>query len=252
MSALATRVGRRPRGANGRRFGARALIAFLVASAVASSAQARVGAVVSAFSDERFRGVSLSDGRPVGTLDLSYDAHNGLYAAASGSVVAGRGEGLKLLGASVNGGYARRLRSGLTIDVGAIHSRYSRYSGLASGLSYTEVYAGLAGKLVGARISVSPDYLGSARWTTHLELNGHVDLSRRLFAEGEVGLLVPLGAEDYQGSLRPQVDARAGIARSFGTVTLHMAVTTRSRPSDFYASRGHSHTALILGISTTL
>jgi uncharacterized protein (TIGR02001 family) len=207
---------------------------------------------VSAFSDERFRGVSLSDGRPVGTLDLSYDVPGGLYAAASGSVVAGRGEGLKLLGASVNGGFAQRLRSGLTIDVGAIHSRYSRYSGLASGRSYTEVYAGLTGKLVGARISVSPDYLGSAHWTTHAELNGHVDLSRHVFADGEVGLLVPLGTGDYPGSLRPHVDARAGIARRFGTITLHMAVTARTGPSDFYAARGHGHTALVLGVSTTL
>ena len=252
MSALATRAGRRSRGAIGRRFGARALIAFFVASAVASSAQARVGAVVSAFSDERFRGVSLSDGRPVGTMDLSYDAPNGLYAAASGSVVASRGEGLKLLGASVNGGYAQRLRSGLTIDVGAIHSRYSRYSGLASGRSYTEVYAGLAGKLVGARISVSPNYLGFAHWTAHAELNGHVDLSRRVSADGEIGLLVPLGGGGYPGSLRAQVDARAGIARRFGTITLHMAVTARSGPSDFYYARGHGRTALILGISTTL
>jgi uncharacterized protein (TIGR02001 family) len=251
VSALATRAGRRSRGAFGRRFSARALIAFF-ASAFASSAQAQVGAVVSAFSDERFRGFSLSDGRPVGTLDLSYDAPNGLYAAASGSVVASRGEGLKLLGASVNGGYAQRLRSGLTIDVGAIHSRYSRYSGLASRRSYSEVYAGLAGKLFGARISVSPDYLGFAHWTAHAELNGHVDLSRRIFADGEVGLLVPLGAGDYQASLQPQVDARAGIARRFGTITLHMAVTARSGFGDFYAARGHGHTALVLGISTTL
>ena len=252
MIALATRAGRRSRGAIGKRFGVRALIAFFFAGAVASSAQAKVGAVLSAYSDERFRGFSLSDGRPVGILDLSYDASNGLYAAASGSVVASRGEGLKLLGASVNGGYAQRLRSGLTIDVGAIHSRYSRYSGLASGRSYTEVYAGLAGKLVGARISVSPDYLGSAHWTTHAELNGHVDLLGGLSADGELGLLVPLGHRRYQESLRPQVDARAGIARRFGTITLHMAVTARSGPSDFYAAEEHGHTAVILGISTTL
>jgi hypothetical protein len=159
---------------------------------------------------------------------------------------------LKLLGASVNGGYAKRLRSGLTIDIGAIHSRYSRYSGLASSRSYTEVYAGLAGKLVGARISVSPNYLGFAHWTAHAELNGHVDLSRRVFADGEVGLLVPLGGEGYAGSLRPQVDARAGIARRFGRITVHMAVTARTGPDDFYAVRGHGHTALVLGVSTTL
>src|SRR5260221_6810506 len=60
--ALATRAGRRSRGAIGKRFGVRALIAFFFAGAVASSAQAKVGAVPSAYSGQRVRRVSLSDG----------------------------------------------------------------------------------------------------------------------------------------------------------------------------------------------
>src|SRR5436190_194451 len=65
--------------------------AFLL---TASPATAQAGVAVSIFSDDRFRGYSLSDGRPVGILDLSYDAANGLYGALSGSVVATRHDGL--------------------------------------------------------------------------------------------------------------------------------------------------------------
>ncbi|MEP6982278.1 MAG: TorF family putative porin [Sphingomicrobium sp.] len=215
-------------------------------------AEAQVGAVVSIFSDDRFRGISLSDGRPVGILDLSYDAPGGLYGAVSSSVVDTRGEGLKALGLVLNGGYATHFRSGLSADVGIVHSRYSHYSGVASGRAYTEVYAGLAGKLVGARLSISPNFLGAPRWTLHGEINGHIDLSTRLLLDGEIGFLVPLGSGGYQGGSRPRLDARVGIARQLGPVTLHATVTSHSGDADIYAGRGHGRTAVIVGISTVL
>ena len=211
-----------------------------------------MGAVVSVFSDARFRGISLSDGRPVGILDLSYDAPGGLYGAFSGSVVDTRGEGIRALGVVLNGGYATRLRSGLTADVGIVHSRYSQYSGVASGRAYTEVYAGLAGKLVGARLSVSPNYLGASRWTLHGEINGHIDLSKRLLLDGEIGVLVPLRGGAYDGNAQAEVDARVGLARQVGRVTLHAAVTARGRSADPYVDREHRRTAVIVGVSIAL
>jgi hypothetical protein len=123
---------------------------------------------------------------------------------------------------------------------------------MASGRVYTEVYAGLAGKLVGARLSISPNYLGTPHWTLHGEINGHVDLSKRLLVDGEIGLLVPLGGGGYQGGSRPLLDARVGIARRMGPVTLHAAVTSRSGGADIYAGPGHGRTAVIIGISTVL
>jgi len=168
--------------------------------------------VASAYTDQRFRGYSLSDGRPVGILDLSYDARNGIYAAVSGSIVATRHEGLKGLGLSLNGGYATRLRPDLTLDLGIIHSRYSHYSGMAFGRSYSELYAGLAGKLVGTRFSISPNYIGPARWTLHGEINGHLDVTHELRLDASLGALVPLGNGVYQGGARAQWDARPGCA----------------------------------------
>jgi uncharacterized protein (TIGR02001 family) len=141
VTARAGRAGRR----GGRRVASRFAAASLAASAAvltSTAARAEVGAVASIYSDDRFRGVSVSDGRPVGILDLSYDAANGVYAAASGSVVA-TGDGLKPLGLVLNGGYAERFRSGLNADVGVVYSHYSHYSGVSSGRDYTELYAGL-------------------------------------------------------------------------------------------------------------
>ena len=212
---------------------------------------AEVGAVASIYSDERFRGYSLSDGRPVAVLDLSYDDLRGFYGALSGSLVASR-EGIRPLGATVNAGYARPLNESLTADVGVIHSRYSHYSGLASGRTYSEIYAGLAGKQVGARLSVSPDYVGTAGWTVHGEVNGHLDLTQRLVADGVVGALLPVGGGAYRGSSRLQWDARIGLAQHLGPISLHAALTARGKGPDIYAGRGHRRTALVIGISTAL
>lgn len=235
-----------------RHLAARALTGLftIVLAMMATPAAAEVGAVVSAFSDDRFRGISLSDGRPVGILDLSYDTPDGFYGALSGSVVAARHEGLKGLGIVVNGGYATRLRSGLSVDFGAVNSRYSHYSGIAAGRAFTEVYAGLAGRFIGARLAVSPNYLAPTRWTAHGEINVHVDLTRRLLLDGEVGALVPFGSNSLDSCV--QFDARLGLSQRVGPLTLHAAVTARGRGADLYAGQHHGRTAFVFGLSTAL
>jgi uncharacterized protein (TIGR02001 family) len=214
----------------------------------ASPAAAQVGAAISLFSDDRFRGYSLSEGRPVAIADLSYDAPNGIYGAASGTLVATR-EGIRPLGVQVNGGYAKRLPSGLSVDVGALHATYSSYSGLVW-RSYTEVYAGIAGKLVSSRVSVSPAYFGSG-WTVHGEVTAGYSLSRNLNIAADLGLLVPAGSHGYREQSHPVYDARVAIDRTFGRVSVHAAFTSRGAAREFYGRRS-SRNALIVGISCSL
>jgi hypothetical protein len=247
--ALAEGAVRRPDWAAARRFGAWTLI-VLGTVVISAPANAQVGAVVSVYSDDRFRGVSVSAGRPVAILDLSYDASNGLYASLSGSVVAARGSGLEPLSVVLNGGYAKRLGSGLTADVGAVHTRYSHYSRVGSGREYNEIYAGMTGKFVGGRISLSPNYLGISRWTAHGEAFGHLDLTRATSLQGDVGVLLPLAHSTNQIGYHPQLDARFGVAHRIGPVTLHADVTGRTGSSAFYSVRGYGPVALVLGIST--
>lgn len=248
MTAPADRAARPLGPAGARRLGAEAAIALFL---IPTPAAAEVGAAVSIYSDDRYRGISLSDGRPVGILDVSYDASNGMYASLSGSVVATRDEGLKTLGVVLNGGYAERLRSGLTLDGGIVYSRYSHYSGVDSGRSYTEVYAGLIGKVLGARVSVSPNYLGAIKWAVHGEVEAHLDLSQRTYLDGELGALVPVGRSGYRGSYSGQLDARVGIARRLGPVSLHAAVTGHTGSAAVYGVRNHGRVALVLGVSST-
>jgi uncharacterized protein (TIGR02001 family) len=228
-------------------------ILFAAALPFTSPAAAQVGTSVSIFSDDRFRGYSLSGGRPVGILDLSYDAPNGFYAALSGSLVVTRHDALQPLGLQLNGGYAKRLSSGLTIDVGAVHSNYSRYSGRNASKSYTEVYAGLGGKVLSSRISVSPDYLKPGAWTVYGEVDANVSAGKKLRVTGHVGLLTPLERRGYSGeTLRPELDWRLGLARDLGPVTLSVAWTGISRNRDLDQEQSYGRQALIFGITCAL
>lgn len=220
--------------------------------AFAAPATAQVGAAVSIFSDDRFRGYSLSDGRPVGILDLSYDAPGGPYAAVSGSVVATRHDGLQPLGLQLNGGYAKRLSPTLTLDLGATHSAYSRYSDRGTGRSYTEGYAGLGGKYLSGRVYVSPDYLKAGLWTAYTEVDGNVPAGRKLRFTGHAGLLLPF--EKYSGGerYRPEFDWRLGVARDFGPITARIAWTGTRHRADRYPYRARATRALIFGLTYAL
>jgi uncharacterized protein (TIGR02001 family) len=226
-------------------------ILFAAALPFASPAAAQVGTSISVFSDDRFRGYSLSGGHPVGILDLSYDAPNGFYAALSGSVVATGA--LQPLGLQLNGGYAKRLSSGLTVDVGVVHSNYSRYSSRNASKSYTEVYAGLAGKILSSRISLSSDYLKPGAWTLYGEVDANVPAGKKLRVTGHLGFLAPLDRRGYSGdTLRPELDWRLGLARDVGPVSLSVAWTGISRNRDLYQERSYGRRALIVGITWAL
>jgi len=226
------------------------LLGFAAALSAGSAARAEVGAVVSAFSDARFRGVSVSDGDPVGTLDLSYDDPSGAYAAASGTLVASS-EGIKPLSLQLNAGYAKEVRAGLTLDLGIVQSKYSRYSTTVHGDAYTEAYAGLTFKSVTARVHLSPHYFESGRWTLYGELNHGLVLTRKLSLNSHVGLLVPVRS-DRDVDSHGQFDWRVGLDRQLGRFALHAAFTGARGVRHYDQQRAHSGGALIVGASLIL
>jgi uncharacterized protein (TIGR02001 family) len=223
-----------------------------IAGWCASPAAAQTGVALSLLNDYRFRGFSLSDGRPVAVFDISYDASNGLYGAVSGSLVATRHDDIQPLGVQLNAGYAKQLQSGMTIDVGAIHSSYSEYSSRRSAYSYTEVYAGLAGKVVSGRIAVSPNYLSHRVWTLYSELNGSVPATSRLRLTGHVGMLLPLSYSNDASHYRHEFDWRIGVEQEFGRLSIHTD-WTGARPGDErYPAASHDRSGIVLGVTYVL
>jgi uncharacterized protein (TIGR02001 family) len=216
----------------------------------AAPAAAEVGAAVSAFSDAQFRGYSLSGGRPVAIADLSYDHPSGAYASLSVSAIAE--DGVRPFSLQLGGGYARRLSSGTTFDLGIVHSAYRYYSSGMAANSYTEVYAGLARGILSSRLSFSPHYFRAGQWTLYGEVNANAGLTPRLRLDGHVGLLVPVRTPDYLNGSRIEHDWRLGLTREFGRLSLHGHVTGGGPGRDFYRGREHRRTRLVVGATFAL
>lgn len=227
----------------------RAVVAAIVFFSAAPAA-AQVGAAVSILSDDRFRGFSLSDGHPVGTLELSYDDPAGFYAAASGTVVESAGDGLHPLGFDLNAGYAATVGQGLTADLGIVHARYSRYSGLRSGLSYTEIYAGLSGKMLSSRIYFSPHYLGRGA-TAYAELNAQVPTGHNFAIDAHAGLFVPFYSYSGGSRSRTRYDWSIGLSRPAGRFILRAALSGGGPREDYYGDYSSGH-AVTFGIDYAL
>ena len=225
-----------------------AIAATLLLSAAPAAAQ--VGSTISIFSDDRFRGFSLSDGHQVGILDLSYDAPNGFYAAVPGTMVESPKEGVRPLGLQLNGGYATQLTPDLTADVGIVHARYSHYSGLRSGLSYTEVYAGLEGRVLSSRFYFSPHYLGRGA-TTYAELNAQLPAGQQFTIEAHAGVFIPLYAYSHGGRSVSRYDWQVGLSRPMGRFILHAALSGGGPKQDYYGDYSSGH-ALTIGLDYAL
>ena len=214
-------------------------------------AAADVGASVSFFSEASFRGYSLSEGRPVGILNLSYDHPAGFYAATSGTAVFGSNDLVEPLSLQLNGGYARRLGSDAVLDLGIAHSSYSQYASKGSS-SYTEVYAGVSRKAVSARISYAPHYFVHGASAFYGEVDANVSPMPKLNLNAHVGLLIPLDYSEEAEKPRNQHDWRIGVARQVGRMSLHAFLTGGGPDPDYYRGHNHNRTNLVLGLSYPL
>lgn len=230
------------------------LPAFVAAACacVAAPASAQVGAAVSVSSGAQFRGYSLSNGRPVALLDLSYDSASGAYAAVSASGVLRSDPKLEPLELQLNGGYARRLSRDITVDVGIVHSAYSGNSSGSHGRSFTEIYAGVRRGILSSRLAFSPHYFESGVRTAYGELDANYSPTARLHLDGHLGLLVPLSQSDYAYRSRRRVDWRLGLTHDAGPVSLHLIWAGGTSVRESSRSRSHGASRLIVGLSCPL
>ena len=152
----------------------------------------------------------------------------------------------------LNGGYARRLSSGLTLDFGAVHSSYSQYSRRGVASSYSEIYVGVTRKFLAARVSFSPHYFDAGARTFYGELDANVSPLHRLHLDGHVGLLVPIAYRYEVNRLRTQYDWRLGAAEELGRASIHLDFSGGGPTPDRYRGRLHSKTAVTVGLSYAL
>ncbi len=203
-------------------------VAAVILAGVALPARAQLGFSAAVESDYRFRGLSLSYGRPDLRLAMSYDHRSGAYAGLSLIASDDEGTGVRLLGYVDYAGYVLRPARGPAWEAGVTNMHVH---GPAS-YDFSEVYAGVVGDHVSARLYYAPHYFGRPWDTVYADLSGGKRLSAHWRAFGHVGMLTPLS-----GPFRAErYDVRAGVAVSLRTYEVQMA-WTRSNPVPDYPGR---------------
>jgi uncharacterized protein (TIGR02001 family) len=173
----------------------------------AADARAQVSGSVSAVSNYRYRGVSLSHNDPAAQAALVYDHPEGFYAGAFASTVRiGYPTSNEVQGIFF-AGYARTMPNGFTWEAGVV---YSGFTGSTS-YAYPELMAGASYDKVSARLHYSPNYYGRGANAVYGEIDAAHRLHEHVQVMAHAGVLWTNARNIYGESTEPIYDARVGL-----------------------------------------
>lgn len=215
-----------------------ALAALLSASA---PARAQWSGSLLLTSDDRFRGLSRSDGDPALRGALAFDAPDGWYAGgALGRVALWPGD--RRWQASAYGGHSQRLSAALAWELGANGVHFAG----ASGYDYAELYAGLLGERVQARLYGSPDYFGRGPRSVYAELNARWPVTGAAQLLGHAGWLA-VSRNEY--GRRQRADLRLGAAWNLRSMEWQLAWTGAGRGGPYPVAHDGRRSGWSLGLT---
>jgi hypothetical protein len=166
---------------------------------------------LSAESEHRFRGVSLSSGKPDLRLGVDGDLAGGWFVGGSitGAEIDAGARRAELLAYA---GRARPAGPAMSWEIGVTAAHFES----EPSYDYAEAFAGWMAERWSLRAFLSPSYFGSGRRTLYSEANGVVPLggSWRLF--GHLGALTLIGGHAEGTAARQQLDGRLGGGTTVG------------------------------------
>ena len=223
----------------------------LLLCATAGSVSAQLSGTLAGVTDYRYRGVTFSDREPAAQAGLTHDDASGWYVGAFGSTVKlyPPGRPSSKFQTIAYAGYAMRLASGVSLEVGG---DYAAFAG-SSDLNYGELFVGAASENLSARIHYSPRYFGTSSRSIYGEINGAYPLIDALYLQAHLGFLryrydhpygSPYGGQSTKNILDGRIGLRADIDRfqlevAWVGVSDHSAayfVTGRTSPNGVVAT----------------
>lgn len=187
--------------------------------ACAVPAAAEPGYSLSLATDDRYRGQTTSDGRPVATGTISYDDASGLYLGGSVTFSPTRDNGIRPIRWVQYGGYAHRLPSGLALDIGVTNRIYSRDVTLEYARAFVQGYVGVIGRNVSARLYYAPDYDGANGAAVYGEVDALLFDRENWSVTGHVGASMQ-GESRREAAHGPEFDLRLATTRRLGRLGL--------------------------------
>ncbi len=227
------------------------LLCLLTLLLVRGLAVAEVSGHVALLSDYRYRGESLTDGRPALQAAVNYDHSSGLFLGALASTVR-IDPAVSGLGAQLYAGYARSLVERASWDIGVVTYLFPHTLLVQRGYDYTEAFVGASYDTVNARLYYSDDYFGAGGKAVYLEVNAFRPVNERVALTGHLGYLdhrqtrQPLaGGQDHS-----QLDFKAGIAIDVTGFTLELSIVGTNAPHDACPpGTGHCNTTGLVSVS---
>jgi len=214
-----------------------------------ADARAQWSGSVSVVSDYRYRGVSLSGNDPAVQGALNYDDPSGLYAGTFLSNVQFAFTSGRELQALSFAGYVWQLPSGVSGEVGADYSAFTR----THGYDYPEVYTGFTSGSFSGRLYYTPRYFGRFGDAIYGELNFAQSIGQnvRLIVHG--GALRSKSYDAYGVSENQSTfDARLGIGFDVEAFNLELAWVGVSRAESTYPFAGSGRrNGVVLSLSRT-
>ncbi|WP_229205816.1 TorF family putative porin [Duganella sp. Leaf126] len=181
-------------------------------------AQLDVTGSVAVQSEYRYRGQNPGEYGLTPQATINVDTDRGWYGGGFASAITvGDVRGYKLQGYA---GYARRLQSGGSWELGCSHINYTQ----AHENNFNECYAGLSFERGSTRLYYAPRYLGYDARVLYGEINAFYPVHPRFNLVGHLGLLHNLSGGFFPGIPDAwRYDARIGVGIPFGRATLQLA-----------------------------
>jgi uncharacterized protein (TIGR02001 family) len=173
---------------------------------------------MSAISNYRYRGVSLSHNDPAAQAAIVYDDPQGWYAGAFTSTVRIGNPTENEAQGIFFAGYAQTLPFGATLEAGIV---YTGFTGPTS-YAYPEVMLGATYDKINARAHYSPNYYGTGSDTLYGELNTAHRLFEHVQVVAHVGALWTRARDLYGNSVNTVYDGRVGVVFDIQSVTVQV------------------------------
>jgi uncharacterized protein (TIGR02001 family) len=220
----------------------------LAVLALAPRAAAGPSFTATVVTDDRFRGRSVSEGRPTASVDAAFDAANGIYGGVAVTGVATRHDGPQFLEAQEYLGYVRRLSAGPSLDFGVTHSNYTEYWGGDGGTQYTELYAGVITHRLASHLYYSPNYFGRGDATLYGEVDTAVRPARNWRLSAHAGLLTYLSGPRPVGVHPTQYDWRIGLATALKALEVELSWSGAGPDPAYYSGSTHGRSGVTLAV----
>lgn len=208
----------------------RAVSAALLALFGCATAWGQTSGSISIVSDYMYRGLSLSDDKPVPQASIAYDSTSGWYLGAFASRIEMRDNpgNAQLIG---YGGYAQQWSSDVSWEAGTSETVYLQ----DAQSNYAELFGGLASEHFSGRVSYSPNYLGQGQPSLYTELNASYSPQEHLRLLAHLGHLhISPSAETTVAS---HFDCSVGIKMTLGEWSAQLALVATQRNRTSYIQR---------------